>query len=166
MTVEAVVEILEKQAELYELLLEAAKLKTPVLVKNDVNQLNGMIQKERKLLVQAERLEQMRMQHAHAYFQTIGVIRYKGGKISDMIRTVTSPHDKMKLTSLHARLTSLLGELQRVNKLNQDLALQSLKFIDYSIDLVLEDPNEEITYQHPMNPGYGNSRSGLFDTRG
>ncbi|MBW7454269.1 flagellar protein FlgN [Paenibacillus sepulcri] len=166
MSVEIIVETLEKQAELYALLLETAKLKTPVLVKNEVEQLNAIIQKERKLLVQAEKLELQRMQYSHSYFQSIGVIRYKGGKIIDIIRTITSPQEKKELTELHGKLTGLLDELQKVNKLNQELTMQSLKFIDYSIDLVIEDPNDSVTYQHPMNTGYGNQRNGFFDTRG
>ncbi|GGD92266.1 flagellar protein FlgN [Paenibacillus nasutitermitis] len=166
MSVEIIVETLDKQAQLYALLLETAKLKTPVLVKNDVEQLNAIIQKERKLLAEAEKLEQQRMQYSHSYFQSIGVIRYKGGKIIDIIRTITSPQEKEELTRIRGKLIDLLDELQKINKLNQELTVQSLEFIDYSIDLVIEDPNEAVTYQHPMNTGYGNQRNGYFDTRG
>lgn len=164
--VESIVETLEKQAVLYSQLLELAKQKTPLLVKNEVEQLNAIMQKEKKLLKQVEELEQVRMQISGQFFTSLGLLRYRGGRLSEMIRTVTSAQDKQKLTELHGQLTALLSELQKVNQLNQQLIEQSLKFIDYSIDLMIEDPNEDITYQHPRSPGYGNARSGLFDTRG
>lgn len=164
--VESIVETLEKQAVLYSQLLELAKQKTPLLVKNEVEQLNAIMQKEKKLLKQVEELEQVRMQLSGQFFSSLGLLRYKGGRLSEMIRTVTSAQDKQKLTELHGQLTGLLNDLQKVNQLNQQLIEQSLKFIDYSIDLMVDDPNENITYQHPLSLGYGNTRNGLFDTRG
>ncbi|BBH23903.1 hypothetical protein Back11_52480 [Paenibacillus baekrokdamisoli] len=164
--VEAIVETLGKQALLYSQLLVLAKQKTPLLVKNEVEQLNAIMQKEKKLLKQVEELEQLRMQLSGQFFSSLGLLRYRGGRLIEMIRIVASAQDKQKLTELHSELTELLGELQNVNELNQQLIEQSLKFIDYSIDLMVEDPNEDMTYQHPLSPGYGNARNGLFDTRG
>ncbi|MFC5653080.1 flagellar protein FlgN [Paenibacillus solisilvae] len=164
--VDAIVEVLEKQAVLYSQLLELAKQKTPFLVKNEVDQLNAAMQKEKRLLKQAEEHEQVRMQLSGQFFTGLGLPRYKGGRLSEMIRTVTSAQDKQKLAELHEQLTSSLHELQKINQLNQQLIEQSLKFIDYSIDIMVEDPHDDITYQHPRSPGYGNPRNGLFDTRG
>ncbi|SFT25629.1 flagellar protein FlgN [Paenibacillus sp. BC26] len=166
MIVETIIATLEQQAGVYRELLALANEKTPYLVHNQVEKLNAILQKERKLLKTAEELEQQRMRFSGQYFSGIGMLRYKGGKISEMIRTVTASQDKKKLTELHEELTALLDELQKVSQLNQQLIEQSLKFIDYSIDLLVEDPNGDVTYQHPLSPGYGNPRNGLFDTRG
>lgn len=166
MDVESIIATLEQQADVYEQLLALAKEKTPYLVHNKVDALNEVIQKERKLLKTAEELEQQRMRLSGQYFTSLGILRYKGGKISEMIRTVTSPQDKKRLTELHASLSISLDQLQKVNQLNQQLVEQSLKFINYSVDLLVEDPNGDMTYQHPLSPGYGNARTGLFTTRG
>ncbi|SDX28297.1 flagellar protein FlgN [Paenibacillus sp. CF384] len=166
MIVETIIATLEQQAEVYKQLLVLAKEKTPYLVHNQVEQLNAAMQKERKLLKTAEELEQQRMRLSGQYFTGVGMLRYKGGKISEMIRTVTSPHDKKRLIDLHTILSESLDELKKVSEFNQQLIEQSLKFINYSIDLMVEDPNSDITYQHPLSPGYGNARAGLFNTRG
>ncbi|SEN64545.1 flagellar protein FlgN [Paenibacillus sp. OV219] len=167
MNVETIIATLEQQADVYSQLLTLAKEKTPYLVHNQVEQLNAAIQKERKLVKIAEDLEQQRMRLCGQYFTNLGLLRYKGGKISEMIRTVTSHQDKKLLTDLHTTLTSLLEDLQVTSKLNQQLIEQSLKFIDYSIDLMVDDPNSDVVYQHPHSPGYGNNmRTGLFNTRG
>jgi hypothetical protein len=165
-SIPAIVETLEKQKELYGQLLESAKLKTPVLVNNDVEQLNAIMKKERKLIQQAEELEQQRIRQTSAYFQTFGIIRVRAGKISDIIRTVTNPADKRTLIELQQTLSELLAELKKVNEHNQQLIAQSLEMIRFSIDLMTVNPNEDVIYQHPMNPGYGGSRRGMFDTIG
>ncbi|WP_219834403.1 flagellar protein FlgN [Paenibacillus sp. R14(2021)] len=166
MIVETIIATLEEQADIYVQLLALAREKTPYLVGNKVDQLNATMQKERKLLKRAEELEQQRMRLSGQYFSSLGMLRYKGGKITEMIRTVTSPQEKLRLTELHAVLRDSLEELQKVNQLNQQLIEQSLKFIDYSIDLMVEDPSNDVTYQHPQSAGYQSSRSSAFDTRG
>ncbi|QHW32590.1 flagellar protein FlgN [Paenibacillus rhizovicinus] len=166
MDVRSIIETLEKQAAVYEHLLALAKEKTPYLVHNKVDLLNATIQKERKLLKTADELELQRMTLSSHYFSSLGMLRYKGGKISDMIKTVTSPQDKSRLNELHQQLTRALDELQKVGRLNKQLIEQSLKFINYSVDLLVEDPNGDYTYQHPRSNGYGNVRTGLFNTKG
>ncbi|REE84478.1 FlgN protein [Paenibacillus taihuensis] len=167
MNVETIIATLEQQADVYRQLLDLAKEKTPYLVHNQVEHLNLALQQERKLVKAAEELEQQRMRLCGQYFTGLGMLRYKGGKISEMIRTVTSPRDKQQLTDLHNTLTSLLDDLQRVSQMNQQLIMQSLKFIDYSIDLMMDDPNSDVVYQHPHSQGYNTTtRSGIFNRRG
>ncbi|QYR22107.1 flagellar protein FlgN [Paenibacillus sp. sptzw28] len=161
---ESIVETLQQQLELYELLLETAKQKTPVLVCNDVEQLNGLTLKERKLLNRAEELEVQRTTQANIHFSKLGY-RTRNGKLSDMIRTTTQPHEKLKLMELQQQLSAKLEELKKVNDLNQQLIAQSLRFIEYSIDLLMETPYDDLVYQHPVNKGNGLRPSGLFNTR-
>ncbi|UVI29898.1 flagellar protein FlgN [Paenibacillus spongiae] len=162
----AIVETLEKQVQIYQALLETSNQKKPILISNDVEQLNALTKKERQQMQQAEALEQLRIQQANQYFLSFGIIRTRAGSITDIIRIVTNAQDKKRLLELQQQLSDLLDELRRTNELNQQLITQSLRFIEYSLDLMVEDPTEDITYQHPKNPGYGNSRNGLFDTRG
>ncbi|MBO7747227.1 flagellar protein FlgN [Paenibacillus sp. MWE-103] len=165
MNVETIIATLEQQAEVYERLLALAKEKTPYLVGNQVELLNATIQKERRLLKAAEELEAQRMRLSGQYFTSVGMLRYKGGKISEMIKTVTSPHEKSRLIELHGRLTSLLDELKHATQLNQQLIEQSLKFIDYTIDLLSDDPNSQYTYQHPRHAPYGKPSYARYDQR-
>lgn len=99
MNAETIIATLEKQAEVYDQLLALAKEKTPYLVHNKVDLLNATIQKERKLLKSAEELEQQRMRLSGQYFTNLNMLRYKGGKISEMIKTVTSRTRKRGLRS-------------------------------------------------------------------
>jgi len=164
MAVQDIVRILDEQAELYDQLLDTANEKTPVLVKGDVEQLNVILQKERKLIARAEQLEQQRILETHRHFVSLGYIS-RLNTLREVIQSVNQPELKQKLIDQQLELSQLLGELRRVNELNQQLIRQALAFIDYSIGLAVDDPAEDIVYQHPQkNPG-GGGRNGIFDTR-
>jgi flagellar biosynthesis/type III secretory pathway chaperone len=164
MAVQDIVRILDEQAELYGQLLETANEKTPVLVKGDVDQLNAIVQKERKLIARAEQLEQQRILETHRHFVSLGYIS-RMNTLREVIQSVNQPELKQKLIDQQRALSGLLEELRRVNELNQQLIRQALAFIDYSIGLAVDDPAEDIVYQHPQkNPG-GAGRTGIFDTR-
>jgi len=164
MAVQDIVRILDEQAELYGRLLETANEKTPVLVKGDVDQLNAIVQRERKLIARAEQLEQQRILETHRHFVSLGYIS-RMNTLREVIQSVNQPELKQKLIEQQRDLSRLLEELRRVNELNQQLIRQALAFIDYSIVLAVDDPAEDIVYQHPQkNPGSA-GRTGIFDTR-
>jgi uncharacterized phage infection (PIP) family protein YhgE len=164
MSLTDIMQTLEQQTELYEQLLNTAKEKTPVLIHNEVEQLNGLVQKERKLIAQAEKLEQSRILHTHRYFSSLGYIS-RMNTLRELIRSVNHPEEKQQLLNKQQELQELLRELKRNNELNQQLIQQSLAFINYSIDLVVDDPTEDVVYQHPQKGLAGSVKSGIFDTR-
>ncbi|WP_274654205.1 flagellar protein FlgN [Paenibacillus humicola] len=159
-----IADTLREQQELVERLLETANQKTPVLVHNDIERLSAITLKERKLVQQAEELERKRMTLANLYFSKMG-FRTRNAKLSDMIRTVSNPQEKTVLLELQRGLADKLAKLKSVNELNQQLISQSLRFIDYSIDLLVEKPLEDIVYRHPMQHSGGNRPTGWFDKK-
>ena len=164
MTVADIVRTLDEQTELYGQLLETANEKTPVLVHNEVDKLNGILQKERKLIAKAEQLEQQRILQTHRHFASLGYIS-RMNTLRELIQSVHQPEMKQRLLEQQQTLQGLLGELRRSNELNQQLIQQSLAFINYSIDLVVDDPAEDMVYQHPQKSNGSGGRNGIFDTR-
>jgi flagellar biosynthesis/type III secretory pathway chaperone len=164
MSVQVIVEILQKQSEVYERLLELADEKTPVLVRNDVQQLNAIMLQERKLVKRAEELEVSRMTHTNIFFANMRS-HYRLGKLTDLIKAVSNADEKVALNQYHRRLTELLDELKRKNDLNQQLIEQSLEFLDFSIQLLVDDPSDEYTYKHPQTLANGRSASYGYDKK-
>jgi len=163
MSIAQIVETLQQQLSMYNKLLTLENDKTPLIKSNDIIGLNVLTQKEKLLLEQADKLEQVRNLLTSRYFKEIG-FRYRSGILSDLIKSVSNPEDKEQLSALHHDLTSTLNELKKVNELNQKLIQQSLDFINFSINLMIDDPNEDVTYQHPMNQ-LGNKRGSFYDSK-
>lgn len=164
MSISTIVDTLQQQLELYKRILEMENSKKPLILQNDVVHLNVITQKEKLLTVKAEELEYNRNLITARYFKD-GGFRYRSGLLSALIQAVSNPEEKQQLTKLHGELTFVLQELKQVNGLNQQLIEQSLAFINFSIDLMTDDPNEDVVYRHPMNNTSNNKRFRMFDNR-
>lgn len=164
MSISLIITTLQQQLILYETLLEMEKSKKQLIIDNEVLPLNVLTQKEKLLVAKVEQLELVRSQLTLRYFKDIG-FRFRTGILSVMIQSVSNQEDKAQLLQLHGQLNALLSELKQVNALNQQLINQSLAYLDFSISLMVEDPSQDMVYQHPMNQLSGNKRNGIFDSR-
>ncbi|MBD2845836.1 flagellar protein FlgN [Paenibacillus sp. IB182496] len=164
MSLAELIQTLDHQAAIYKQLLDIAEAKTAVLVRNNVEQLNQFLQKERKLVTEAESLEVRRAQLTSRHFATIGY-RGTGYTISELIRSTHHSEPKQQLIEMQQALASMLEELKRRNELNQQLVRQSLAFVDYSVSLVVEDPSEDLIYKHPQKQLAMNGKNRMFDSR-
>ncbi|QAY67751.1 flagellar protein FlgN [Paenibacillus protaetiae] len=163
--VSEIIDILKQQADLYDTMLGLEKEKTPAIIRNDMNELNAITAKERKWTIEAQRLEQERLRLTAGIVVQNGLSRVRAGVLSNLIKVVTDAKEKQELTELHHRLRETLQELKLVNENNKQMMEMSLDFIRFSLDLLVEDPNENVVYQHPLNrtaPGPG---MGIFNKR-
>src|SRR4051812_27165284 len=134
MSIKPVADISEKFIELHARLHELAKEKTPVLVSNNVDELNAILSKERRLVTQLNELDVERMQAIGEYLISHGYVPDPRIRISDLIKLTFKAEEKAMLQDLQNRLLQSIAELRSVNELNQRLIEQSLSFINYSLD--------------------------------
>ncbi|MGO4370619.1 flagellar protein FlgN [Paenibacillus sp. 2TAB19] len=165
MSTNAIVQLLQQQHELYGRLLELEQCKKPFILANDVVQLNVVTQKEKLLITSADELEKKRVFETARYYKDMG-FRFRSGVMTELIKSVSNAEEKQELIKIQQELAGLLQQLKQVNDLNQQLIQQSLSFINFSIDLMQENPTEDVTYQHPMGQQYhNNKRNTWFDSR-
>lgn len=166
MALTTLIESLTRLDETHEELLRLAAVKKQAIMDNKVEALIELTNKESKLTKLTGQLEQQRMDAAHDFLQTVGIRSKLNLNLTELSRLVFDPEDKARLQHIQQKLGSTLRELKKANELNQKLIEQSLVFIDYSIDLLVGRPNQDITYQHPSAKGGYTGRPGIFDTRG
>ena len=133
-TVLELINILDRQRELYRKLLEIAKNKQPVLVKGDLAAIERFTKQEEKFVVGVGKLEEQRSRvhqalanhfHVPEAEMTLGDIALRvGAELGD------------KLTQVGDCLKDILNELKDVNNLNNILIKQSLDFIEFSVNLI------------------------------
>jgi len=163
-SIQPLAETLQGLIELHQALLELAKEKTPVLVDNRVDVLTQLMNKESKLLKKVVELDQLRTQAMNEYLTARGYHPNPNVTISDLAKMIFKMDEKKILLQLQEEFTALLTKLKHVNELNQKLIEQSLMFINYSVDLLLDSP-PEVTYGKPQQHAPSASRAGLFDTK-
>lgn len=133
---ENIIDILEKENEEYQLLIELSKEKTPTIIKGDLDGLATVTAKEQDVVARIQRLEKTRMQ----IMQDIANVTNRKVEeltLTEMIKMMASrPEEKEKLTGLHDRLKTTLGNMARVNEQNRELLKNSLEMVEFEMNLL------------------------------
>ncbi|MCY9665110.1 flagellar protein FlgN [Paenibacillus alginolyticus] len=165
MSIQPLLETMDKLQEAHEALLVLARDKTQVIVKNEINQLNIIVNKESKWIRTIAEANQQRIQDIGSYLISRGYNPNPKVTISDLIKVIFKAEEKQALTGAQQKLLVTIKEIKDCNNLNQQLIEQSLSFINYTIDLVLGAPEDDVVYQNPNQQAHGTKRSGIFDTK-
>ena len=165
MAAERLIAVLEKLSGIHEELIELADRKRDALVRNQVDEVSAIVNKETKRMREIGEHLQEQQAATVDFFRAKGFQPTREVTVTELSRIVTDPKEKEALLAARNRLAEVIARLQKKNELNQQLIEQSLAFINYSIDVVV-GPDEEPTYQNPAARPYGTGkRSGYFDSK-
>lgn len=159
-------ELLERLDDTHLQMLELAVLKKQSIMDNQIDSLIDLLNRESRLIKVIGQLEEQRAEAAYVFLQGVGIRSNLNLNLTELARLVFDPEDKARLLHIQQKLSGTLYRLKEANELNQKLIEQSLTFIDYSLDLLVGRPNQEITYHHPSDKGSSVTRPGIFDARG
>lgn len=135
MSIEKILETLEKQERMHRSLLELAHKKTDVLKANDMEQLSAILTTEQAHVAAIETLEQQRQQLVTEYFRAKGIQTADKPTVAQLIEAATT-EEKPKLAATRERLLTVVDELKKANSLNQKIVIQSLQFVNFSLDML------------------------------
>ncbi|MDF2669746.1 MAG: FlgN protein [Paenibacillus sp.] len=162
---ETVIRAMDEMIDVHQLLIELGTEKKSVIVDNQVDRLSQITQKENKLIKLAADLEALRIQAVNAYLRGRGLFPAGAVSVSDLSKLVVKLEEKEALLSRQRSLISLIHELKSIHEVNQQLIAHSLAYIDYSLDLLSASPDQEPTYQHPLNDHTQIQRNRMFDRK-
>lgn len=165
MAIQEIVEIMQDMTGLHQQLLELAAQKKDAIIHNQVDQLNGLVNKESRIGKRISELEEQRTFETDRYLVGKGYRPNPAITVSDLTRIIVKAGEKQALIEAQAQLLEVLEDLKEANKLNQELVKQSLAYIDYSLNLLI-GAEDEAVYHNPHQQPHGLSkRSGFFDSR-
>jgi flagellar biosynthesis/type III secretory pathway chaperone len=155
-------ELLDNLIQLHKALQTLAVQKKEVLIKGDVDQLLAITTQEKKLIKAVNTAEDTRQSLVAHMFAEQGIHR-DNGTLADLIKLTTSPEEKTRLLKARDELTRIVSELQKANELNQQLLEQSLSFVNMTLDLVTDSPEDDFFYgRTARSDGYRNSSTRTF----
>lgn len=146
------IEILEKESQVYEDILKIAKNKTEVLVQGKVDELKNITDIEQALVLKVGKLEVVRDELIQEIAKQINQ-EAKHLTITDIIK-LAAGDNKKQLKICAEKITKIVKQLNDTNHSNQELINQSLDYINFSINL-LSSTHEGNTYS-----GRGESTKG------
>lgn len=132
--IDTLIDILEKEIDLYQGILKLSANKTEVIVEGKVSELESITSLEQSMIMKLGKLEEERGKLVEQIALQLHV------KASDI--TITSLENRFpeeyggKLKSCHDTLVKLVNELSSANELNSKLIRNSLDYIGFSINLL------------------------------
>ena len=132
---ENLIDVLYKESIEYETLLGLSMKKTPVIVANNVAELQKITDEEQEVVGRIHSLDKERA----SVTKDIANVLNKDVKtmtISDVVKVLDKrPEEQRKLQDAQNKLSEVAKQLQRVNNQNSMLISQALELVGYEINL-------------------------------
>jgi flagellar biosynthesis/type III secretory pathway chaperone len=164
LSIQGLLQTMDKLVQVHITLLDLAEQKTNILVLNQVDKLNQIVNKETSMMKQITILDLQRIEDISGLLIEKGYKPNPNITVGDLIKLVVKVEDKKLLADAQKQLLSTIDKLSELNHLNQKLIEQSLAYIEFSMDLVLGPPEDEVIYRRPEQQ-QGIKRNGIFDSR-
>ncbi len=165
MSVQRLIDALNRMIELHTELLSLADRKRQAIVMDAVDEVSAITNKETKLMRGIDEALREQVDATNDFFRARGFQTTRQVTVTELSRVITDPAEKDALLASRDRLFELVALLKQKNELNQQLMKQSLAFINYFIDAVI-GPDDEPVYRNPATQKpTTKKRSGFFDSK-
>ncbi|MCA1021255.1 flagellar protein FlgN [Halobacillus litoralis] len=159
MTIDTMTTLMNKLTQLHKSLLTVSQAKTEALKYNGIEEMQKLLQQERKHVQAVKQIEKQRAEAAAEWFEEQGYTAQEQ-TVSAMLELL-SGEEKEELQRAYEALIFVLSDLKQQEALNAELIQQSMQFIHLSLNTL--EPSIQ-----SMN--YGNQRQeapkrSLFDSK-
>ncbi|SEQ25404.1 flagellar protein FlgN [Piscibacillus halophilus] len=163
MTIQAIIEHLEKLYQLNESLLAISKDKTELVKKSQIEEFNELLMKERKHVQAIDQLEEKRVRLTEEWFKKHAPDASEQ-TISQLVELTDDAESKEKLEAVYQRLIMNLASLKQQEDLNRELIQQSLQFIELSLEMY-EPQSKQINYDQTKKSTNQRTQTSMFDSK-
>lgn len=132
--IDKLIEVLNKEASVYEGILKLSKKKTDVIISGKVSELEGITKAEQSVIVTLGKLEEEREKLVEQIAVQLDM-KASDVKLSDLIKLLPQEQAE-KLKECHDTLPKVFSDIQNANVVNSKLIRNSLDYIDFSINVL------------------------------
>lgn len=163
MSAKAIITVLAELIKVHKELNKIAADKTDIVKKGEISALDMLIQKEVPFIHQLKKLEENRQFEVEQFLKHKGMVT-EGVTFNDLVECAPKEEQAL-LLKLYQALLAEIDTLKNHNDLNQQLIVDSLRFVNLSLDLITPEP-DDVTYQRPTQKNYEASSSrSIFDSK-
>ena len=134
--IDTLIDTLEKENKEYESLLELGLEKTGIIIRNDVDELSRMVEKEQLVVERIIALEKKRTEASN----DIADVLNKDVKTLTLTRLIellsSQPKERDALASIHDRLSLIMKRMVDVNERNKALLDESMDMLRFEMNLL------------------------------
>ena len=158
--IEELIDTLNKENDEYGKLLELSQRKSAVIVSRDIPALEKITDDEQSVMTNIGRLDAKREQVTRDIADVINkdVETLKLSVLVDLLSK--QPDEQKRLSQIHDKLKTTVGNVRRVNESNRQLIEQSLEMVDFDLNMI------KSMRQAPETNNYGRSAVSVGETLG
>lgn len=146
MSIATIVVTLEKLEKMHKSLLELTLAKTEYIKQGDMEKLDQLIKNEQAHVAAINTLEQQRQAMVTDYLRAKGIALTDTPSVVDVINAAENSESTVDLINVRERLVALLNQLKSQNELNQKLVMNSLQFVNITLDAMRPQRTEQFNY--------------------
>lgn len=161
---EMLYELLDNLIQLHKAMYTLSTHKKDVLIKGNVDELVAITRQEQKLIKGVTAAETARLNVVRELTAEKG-LTLQEGTLAELIKLTTSAEEKTRLTARRNELNRIVFELRDANELNQQLLKQSLSFVNMTLDLITDTPEDDFIYGNPSSEGYRQANRTFFNKK-
>lgn len=156
--IKALLTILQEELMIYKEVLALAEEKTEVIIKGDVEKLGKITEEEMKLVSKIEEVDAKRQEK----LESLKNLGFDAENISQLLELIEGKEAEA-ITGTRDDMLSVIAKVKERNRLNSELLMQSLEYIDYYINLIVNAfCSSTVTYG---KGGISRMESSIFDTK-
>lgn len=134
--IDTLAEILNKEDEEYQKLLDLSEGKTSVIVKGDLNALSLITDKEQEIVTKLNSFETQREKTMTEIAKILNT-DVRGLKLETLINLLDKkPKEQKALSQVHDKLHVTLYEMKLVNERNAELLKSAMEMVDFNMNLI------------------------------
>jgi flagellar biosynthesis/type III secretory pathway chaperone len=153
--------VMSKEIEAFNELLATLHEKQRAIVEGEIEQLNKSVQDEGKLARETRALEEERVERTRALAKKLD-IKNLNPRLSEIIQKVEKQYAR-RLQEQRDLLRSLVQKIHNLNQSNQFLLNYSLKFIEKTMEILLNGSDRASMYKKDGKLGKSLRRKRILD---
>lgn len=142
MSIDKIVQSLTKLDMLHKSLLEIAYKKTEAIKTGDMDSLNQQLKDEQAHVAGISQLEQQRQTEVTDYLRAKGIAPTDTPTVALVLENTNTDEEKARLSKARNNLLLTIESLKHQNDLNQKLTMQSLQFVNLTLDALRPKPDQ------------------------
>ena len=133
---EKLIDVLNRESNEYEGLLQISQRKTAIIVSNNLEELQNITDEEQNMVNRVDALDHKRMEVTKDIATVLNrdVTKLTLTNLIEML--AARPAEQQALAEVHDRLSKTVHELQRVNEQNGSLLKDALEMVEFEINLL------------------------------
>jgi len=163
MPINEVIASMKSLCDLHRVMVDVAEAKKRYIIKNKVDDLTKLLTQEARGIKMIDEEERRLSDAVTRFLFALGIHLQGRMSISELSKLVKDPQQKQELLDYRIKLNQLIVQLKEQNELIRCMVQESMKYINFSIDLMIGSSDADYIYTKPADQSKEPAKRGVYN---